>query len=75
MATLSVIEISKTLPIPMRSGAGINYPWAEMAIGDSALIPMSRNTVKISLWRFTKRHGWKFTTRAEPGGVRVWRTA
>lgn len=65
--------IEKGIPIP-KGGRPEVYPWAQMEIGDSLFF---RNRfhwdVNVMRWRAEKRHGFKFTVRKVPGGVRVWR--
>lgn len=77
--------IEKQIPIPPPSSgkrggstrgpnADNTYPWAEMQVGDSILIPhRMRDSLSTSIRYHTKRHGMLFTQRKNDDGVRVWR--
>jgi hypothetical protein len=70
-------EIQKGLPVPTTRKTGRSYPFAQMAVGDSFLVPDAKRSCPIgtNAINFTKKHQptWKFTTRKLPEGVRVWR--
>lgn len=73
--------IDKNFPIPIRQrGGGIAalYPFDEMEVGDSFLIPCTKEEAKAkrgSVLVSTKRVPlMNFTTRITTKGVRVWRT-
>lgn len=76
-------EIQKGLPVPKpnRGGPGTGrpakYPFRQMEVGDSFLIPLRPNGDYMGLGTTvsyaTKQTGFKFTTRREPTGTRVWR--
>lgn len=76
-----VIKLETDIPIPVRPKSSANkYPWGEMKVGDSFLIPRVNGEV-IQLVReratkaiqWAKRTGHKYCTRASDEGVRVWR--
>lgn len=76
--------IEKNIPIPERRAAKFIYPFAEMEIGDSFLVPILKEDMKMKRSRITssinngrKRTGYKFTSRylEAEGGIRVWRFA
>lgn len=80
--------IEKGLPIPemLKKGrplAGCNglYPFAQMEVGDSFLVPFSPSRtsnpdVYSPLSHYMRRHpGKNFTCRKVDGGLRVWRIA
>ncbi len=76
--------IEKNIPIPARKAARFIYPFAEMEIGDSFLVPILKEDMKTKRSRITssvnngrKRTGYKFTSRylEAEGGIRVWRFA
>jgi hypothetical protein len=58
-----------------------DYPFAEMAVGDSFFVPDPMVDRKMSLclcrianyWTRKHRNGWKFSVKSYPDGVRVWR--
>ena len=93
----SMFTIEKNVPIPdaaLRRGRHSLYPFADMQVGDSFVVPyprearssedritlarMTKNRLTNAISIFRKREGNAekgFTTRAEDGGVRVWRIA
>ena len=72
------IKIETGIPMPPglgQRGRSRKYPWREMKVGDSFLVP----GVTRQKWRSApageKATGFKFATRAVEGGIRVWRVA
>jgi hypothetical protein len=63
-------SVEKNIPIPKR------WPFDEMKVGDSFLIPadVKRVTFSVAAKRWANKHGAKFTTRKTPEGYRCWRT-
>jgi hypothetical protein len=75
-------NIPPPLPAP-------TFPFGEMAIGDSFLVPKSQTNrarqeaVKFKWFIRSAKHpsqgptieGWDYTSRSEAAGLRVWRTA
>ena len=78
-------KVEAGIPIPAGHGLsseGPLYPWAEMRIGDSFFVPVSkgedcerrRRAVLSSGYGWGNRNkGERFVTRLVDGGVRVWR--
>lgn len=66
---MTSFKIDKTIPIPPKQmGREPKYPWKEMEVGDSFLVPnITREKINA-----TSPHG-KYLKRQEDGGVRVWR--
>lgn len=76
---------------PQRGGRGrkpTSFPFTDMEVGDSFLIPCDNKDKKVvDSWRrkvlvAKKRFNiefegdtWEFRTAADDGGIRVWRTA
>jgi len=63
--------IDKGIPLPSR------FPFSQMQVGDSFLMPstVSRPTLSLYAGRYGKKHGMKFVTRKMPDGtIRCWRT-
>jgi hypothetical protein len=62
--------VEKNIPIPKR------WPFDEMKVGDSFLIPPSANrvTVSVAAKRWGEKHNAQFTIRKTPDGYRCWRT-
>ena len=79
------MKIEKGVPVPaLPSGrlrryetkAGGEYPFLQMEIGDSFVVPIDRRVaVGVSCVWYKKKRGMKFTTRKTEDGkfVRVWR--
>lgn len=65
------IVVERGIPVPTR------YPFAEMAVGDSFLVPahVKRSAVSVSALRYGKANGGKrFTVRkTQEGALRCWR--
>ncbi len=79
------IKIDKNVPLPVRrTNHKMLYPFAEMEIGDSFLVPLPpgkliedhRSNISACAAGFRKRYpSYAFTTRVEGDGVRCWRVA
>ncbi len=77
-----MFSIETDIQIPAvtgRSSAGRPsiYPFGELSIGDSFLVPKSiahKARIAAGAWK-ARRPGWDYMTRAEAGGLRIWRTA
>jgi hypothetical protein len=71
--TTPKIVIEKDVPLPA-SAKWSKYPFAEMEIGDSFVVPRERHEQlrSASSWA-GRRHGRKFTIRIVGEQVRCWR--
>lgn len=71
------IKIEKGIPIPARGGSEAHYPWENMEVGDSFLVPGKGKTSKslyVMVTKANKRYSpRRFISRAVKGGTRVWR--
>lgn len=71
--------IEKNVPLPPARELTAWHPFARMEVGDSVFIPVKpgRNTPQIRACarQFRRKQGWRFVSREQSGGVRVWRTA
>lgn len=66
------MKIDKNIPLPAK------YPFAEMQVGDSFLVPegISRTSIGVAAKRFGDKHGMRFTIRLnEKRLLRCWRIA
>jgi hypothetical protein len=64
-------KIDRDIPLPL--GRSERYPFSSMNIGESFFSEkMSARTASIN---YQKKHGGKFASRRENGGVRIWRIA
>ncbi len=70
------IEIPKRTAPARRSGS--KYPFAQMEVGHSFLLPadVKATTIRSAIGAFSKRYSdaGKFAVRATDQGLRVWRT-
>ena len=70
---MTEIEIEKGIPMPTVHGEGRSkYPIAAMQVGDSFFIP-GKNFRVSTLTKQYRDKDWGFTSRAENGGMRIWR--
>lgn len=73
---MSAIKIEKGVPLPpSRRGwsSDAKYPLAEMDVGDSIWLPLRQSSASARAISRGKKLGFKFTTRGEGDGTRVWR--
>jgi hypothetical protein len=73
-------KIEKDVPVPGTYHHRAKYPFPEMEVGDSFLVPYGgkpkrvvMNNVRSAGSYYGKRHGIRFVFRTEEGGVRTWR--
>jgi len=68
---MASIKIDKNAPLP---APRVKWPFHEMEVGDSFLIPAGQEKAcRSSAWTYGKKHGMKFAVRTEKKGVRIWR--
>lgn len=79
---MTTYTIEKNIPMPPRTGGAAKYPYADMAVGDSFLVPGKGNTkgqkIVSSYTAFVAKKlggGRKFATRIAGDDLRVWRIA
>ena len=70
-----MIEIRKGVPMPAPTS---KYPWDEMEVGDSFVVPAKttreKNSVRTAVYNRNRSHPAKtYKTRIVPGGTGVWR--
>ena len=71
-----MFKVDKKVPLPAGyNGPNRRYPFHEMEVGDSFLIPGARvnHGVRATAYHFGRRHNMKFTCRMVDEGMRVWR--
>jgi hypothetical protein len=62
--------------VPIRGAAADVYPFRDMEVGDSFLVPSgSARQARNAAYMFGARNSVKFKSRAVSGGLRVWRIA
>lgn len=67
-------EIDKGIAIPDPRTNGCIYPWDDMEIGDSFIVPPEKDkSIHATKSAAGKRYGKKFIARKVDGGTRVWR--
>jgi len=72
---MSEVQVDKNVPfVPRKPGPARLYPWLEMEVGDSFLVPPEiknpRQTASAANIRYKPR---VFTCRSTPDGYRIWR--
>ena len=76
-----MFEVEKGLPVPkaVRAPRPSKYPWEELAVGDSFLVPtdtIKPGAVRNATWKANRTYpDRRFVTREVDGGTRVWRIA
>ncbi len=77
MATAFKIEKGLAPPTGAR-GPAPKYPWRELEVGDSFLVPLSvapTKSIASQACNFGTRNGMKLSCRMVDGGTRIWRIA
>lgn len=83
---MSDIKIDKDVPMPKARGGSCGpkglYPWKKMEIGNSFHVEANGRSIKQlssmvsgSIYAAQRRTGFKFATRRDGNGIRVWRIA
>lgn len=77
-----MLKIETNVPLPMaRASSRYDIPWKNIEVGQSVLVPsaepLRRMRLQSNLLTYARKTlpDWKFTTRLEDGGVRIWRIA
>ena len=73
------IEKGVSVPTITRAKQPVKYPWKELAVGDSFLVPtgaVKPQSVRAAVGQANRTYpDRRFTSRTVDGGVRVWRSA
>lgn len=73
------MKIDKDIPMPdSRShGPAPKYPFSQMSIGDSVFFEGCKTGGKetATAHQVGRRKGWRFSSRTQQDGVRIWRIA
>jgi hypothetical protein len=82
MSDPAVVAVDRNIPIPSELGRAATpgswqpkYPWANMAIGDSFLVPGAKSGWWSAYHKAGRRLGRTFIVRTTPEGLRCWRVA
>lgn len=68
------MNVDKEIPIPRKQRKHAKWPWHELEVGDSFLMPeKSINAATAHANTASKSTGHKYTCRTVEGGVRIWR--
>ena len=71
--------IEKAIPFPEGKKRRSTYPFEQMEIGDSFLVPLDRDKSPSGIYAAVsnakKRHNINLTSARVEGGIRVWRIA
>lgn len=70
-----MFAIEKNIPVPTTGkGRPDKYPWKNMEVGDSFLVPDSTSAMFVGRKQYAQRaHNARYVTRREADGLRVWR--
>lgn len=68
-------EIEHNVPVPSGRGRPGKYPWRQMGLGDSFVIPNCTDGARSGLYGSAGRAGIKIKYAREGKNVRVWRVA
>ena len=74
---MSTPKIDKDVPIPEWGKVKLTYPFNEMEVGDSFVVPKEKgSSMRNCAFHYQRKHGHKYLTRRNRTGthVRVWRT-
>mgnify|MGYP003500423108 FL=1 len=71
---MNQIKIDKDVPMPERASRH-RYPFKLMGVGDSFLVDVKMETVRLAAASYSYRSGRKFSVRQTSAGTRVWRIA
>lgn len=72
-----MVDIDKGVPVPEGAGRKGKYPWKDMKVGDS--IYGGEGHTRASLlasatgWATRNNPTWRFTSRKDGAGYRIWR--
>lgn len=68
------IKVDTSIPIPRgRRGRVAKFPFGLMNVGDSMFHDKDTIFGCAISWALRQRNDWKFTSRKEGNGVRIWR--
>jgi hypothetical protein len=67
-----MFEIEHDVPPPACASVR-RYPWREMAIGDSFVLPAPHSNPWAMAANAGRKYGMRFVTRTVKGGWRIWR--
>lgn len=77
-----MFRIERGVPLikSVRRGKNCKYPWHDMEVGDSFVVPIDGSlkrplSTMSSLCMGHSQNGKQFQARQMPEGIRVWRTA
>jgi hypothetical protein len=72
---MSTPKIDKDVPIPEWGKVKLTYPFNEMDVGDSFVVPKEKgSSMRNCAFHYSRRWGKEFVTRKVKNGLRVWRT-
>lgn len=72
MSEIKEYQLTKKIPIPNR----YKFPFPKMQVGDSFWVRKKAGTIYTQgmSWCIKNKKKWKFTTKKEKRGTRIWRT-
>jgi hypothetical protein len=72
-AKVSAVKIDKDIPLPDRCILASKYPLNEMKVGDSMYVDKRNAGQGGWLQYYSLKSGYRFATRREGNGTRIWR--
>ena len=74
---MNIIEIRNDIPLPTRARKDIapKYPVAELNVGQSFWVKLTKASLYAHALKVAKTTGRKFVVREEGEGARIWRKA
>lgn len=78
--TTRAYKVESGIPMPSRKAHNAKFPFKEMQVGDSFLVPFDgedegtvRSRIASNCTHQKRRIGRQYATRKVDGGIRVWR--
>lgn len=75
MTTVITIDSNIPLPVRARKDCAPKYPIAELNVGQSFWVKLTRAGLYVHALKVAKATGRKFVVREEGEGARIWRKA
>ncbi len=80
---MPIQKIEKGIKLPAAKSGSKKYPFEDMEVGDSFLVPFAGTDVKrrrlqsaiLGSCRISRYSGMKFSTRSSNKGIRCWRVS
>lgn len=78
MLPCAMFTIETGVPLPLPKSDYSDHPFKRMDVGQSIVVPIEDRKyvyrLRLAIWKHSKKHGVKYTSRVLPEGLRIWRT-